>query len=256
MGLVSPEFAEQIRAASAVTGSDRDERSLGAGVVISSSSATGGTNETSRMVLDNGMVGYHKPFDGVADSIATGFGHTSPQQQIHEVAAWVVAREMGDPWRALVPPVVLREVDGRLGSFALERPGAQSFRPEAVYEGDRHAAAFFDALIGQQDRHPNNYLVAGDRVSLIDHGYAFARGGDYLNFSFFQTSRCHDPSPTALLLKAPEIDALDRFLASEDSWGLKGVLEPERLEAMKWRAMTMRTTGRLLATGILGESAG
>lgn len=252
VGLATPELDDQIRAAVSRTGTHRDERSMAKGSMLSSTRAPGGSNETSRVVLDNGMVGFHKPFDGVDDSTAGFYGHDSPQQQIHEVAAWLVAREMGEPWKQLVPPVILREVGGRLGSFAMERGGVGRRHPDEVEVSDRHAAAFFDALIGQQDRHPNNYLVAGDRVSLIDHGYSFARGGDFLNHSFFQSSRCADPS--ALLLKGSEVDALDRFLASADSWGLEGVLEPERLEAMRWRASEMRTTGRILPAGILGEN--
>lgn len=254
-GLISGELAQQIRTASSRTGVDRDERSLSRGIVTSSAHAPGGSNETHRVVLDNGLVGYHKPFDGIDDSTAGFYGHDGPQQQIHEVAAWVTAREMGDPWKRLVPPVILREVGGRLGSFALERPGIPRTHPDEVEEGDRHAAAFFDALIGQQDRHPNNYLVAGDRVSLIDHGYSFARGGDFINYSFFQAARTHDSAPSAQLLKANEVGALDRFLASPDSWGLKGVLEPARLDAMIWRASTMRVTGRVLEAGVLGETA-
>jgi hypothetical protein len=40
------------------------------------------------------------------------------------------------------------------------------------------AAGFFDALIGQQDRHGGNLLVDQDRLYLIDHGFAFGRTGD------------------------------------------------------------------------------
>jgi hypothetical protein len=36
-------------------------------------------------------------------------------------------------------------------------------------------AAFFDSLIAQQDRQPGNWRWDDNRLTLIDHGYAFAR---------------------------------------------------------------------------------
>ena len=113
---------------------------------------------------------------------------------------------------------------------------------------EANAAAFFDCLIGQQDRHPGNYLAQGDRLTLIDHGYSFARSGDHLNWSFLQRDRVMGGDRDKRL-SGPEIAALDKFLDSKDSLGLAGVLAPDRLEAMRDRAERMRRSGQLLLHG-------
>lgn len=246
----TPALGHQIDKVVAGQGKHRDEANLLAGVKTTIAPVGGGTNTTRKVELDNGIVGYHKPFSGLEDDLAGEFGQSSAQQPVHEVAAWQVAKEMGPPWDRIVAPVVLREVDGEMGSFALERPGIPMRHPFTVAPEEVKAAAFFDALVGQQDRHPGNYLVQGDRVNLIDHGYTFARGNDYSNHSFFvRARRSSNPDklgPRADMLTGSEVDALDRFLDSPTSWGLLGVLEPDRLAAMRARALKMRESGRLL----------
>lgn len=244
----TPQLDDQINQSVKTQGFQRDERNLLSGRVTKSRSADGGTNETSRLELDNGVVGYHKPFEGVYEEIAIGFGQDSAQQPMHEVAAWRLAERLGEPYDRLVPPCVLREEGGRLGSFSQERPGLP-MRPQMdVDEGEHNAAAFFDCLIGQQDRHPGNYLVAGDRVTLIDHGYSFARGGDFLNHSFFQRQRSGADEKGRRLTGA-EIQALDVLTDSEDACGLRGMLEPDRLDALLARAVRMRAEGKVLLAG-------
>jgi hypothetical protein len=240
----TPQLRTQIEAVEAAQGLDRDERSLLSGSDDSVTEAHGGTNETCRVVLDNGMVGYHKPFDGLNNRLAAGFGQDSAQQSVHEAAAWQLARQMGPPWSEMVPPCVIREAEGRLGSFALERPGrGGEYEPFNVPEW--REAGFYDALIGQQDRHPENYLVAGDRLALIDHGYTFARPGDYMNYSWLAGKR-HDADP---VLSYNERQVLDRLLASKDLLGMESMLEPERAKALRARAERMRATGRITAPG-------
>lgn len=228
----------------AAQGEHRDERSLLAGAVLTKAAAQGGTNETVRVEFDNGVVAYHKPFSGLNDRLAESFGHTSAQQSMHEVAAWQLARQMGPPWSELVPPCVVREVNGQMGSLAVERSGRNMMRGfDAVPEW--REAAFFDALIGQQDRHPGNYLISGDRMTLIDHGYAFARPGDMCNWSFIAGKR----AATDPVLTHQERGVLDRLVASRDLFGLAGVLEPERAQAVRSRAERMLSSNRVLAGG-------
>ena len=213
--------------------------------------ARGGTNETTRWQLHNGQVAFHKPFADLNDSIADGFGQATAQQPVHEAAAWRLAERLGEPYRSLVPPCVLREVEGKMGSLSLERPGVPGRPIGELEEADRRAAGFFDCLIGQQDRHRNNYLVAGDRLTLIDHGYAFAKPGNYCNYSDFVSWRTTDDADSDKRgrLSGAEIDALDRVLDSEDAGGLRGMIEDDRLDALLGRARRMRETGRLLGRG-------
>jgi hypothetical protein len=107
-----------------------------------------------------------------------------------------------------------------------------------VDDPDRaRAAAFFDSLIGQQDRNGGNIRWdAGHAVLyVIDQGYAFARPGDPLNASPFVLVRgIDDPS-----LDDDEIDALNRLLGSGDLLGVADALEDERAEALERRARIM-----------------
>ena len=251
----SPRLDAQIATVLSRQGGHRDERNLLAGKeerIVDPDSL--GTNETRRVQLDNGVVGYHKPLSGLNHELAREFGHRDEtggqdaQQPIHEVAAWQVARELGPPWDGLVPPVVMREFNGQMGSFALERPGAQMRKPDEIDRDEAMAGAFFDCLIGQQDRHPNNYLVQGDRLTLIDHGYSFARDGDYLNWSFLQMGRFHGDERDRRLSGA-EITALDKLLDSKDTLGLDGVLTADRVAAVRSRAEKMRLLGEILPAG-------
>jgi hypothetical protein len=242
----TPEVVRQVEALQASQGVHRDERSLLGGEVEKVTSAHGGTNETVRVQLSNGMVGYHKSFDGLNNRIARGFGQTTAQQCVHEVAAWQLARGLGGPWAEIVPPVVVREVNGKLGSFALERPGKPGSQLDVQESPEWRSAAFFDSLIGQQDRHGGNYLVAGDRVALIDHGYSFARPGDYTNYSKLVSTRHREGDAK---LSYDERDALNRLLASKDLFGLEHSLEPARAQALRARAQRMLATGSILRVG-------
>lgn len=243
----TPGLTAQISTLLSRQGGHRDERSLLSGKPGAIQRAHGGTNETSRVELDNGLVGYHKPFSGLNDSLAQMFGQDAAQQSVHEAAAWQLAKRMGPPWDQMVPPCVIREVNGELGSFAVERPGrtnVRDFRGSPEWKD----AAFFDALVGQQDRHHGNYLLAGDRITLIDHGYAFAREGDYMNWSNFQTQRFTSAADRDL--SSREIAVLDDLIASPDLFGLRDVLEPERAERVLGRAKLMKSLGRIAGPGV------
>jgi hypothetical protein len=235
----TPGLRRQILEAIRQQGGHRDERSLLGGKPTDVKTVRGGTNTTMRVELDNGAVGYFKPFDGVADQIAKGYGQDSSQQPVHEAAAWRLASQMGSPWSEIVPPVVIREINGRLGSFAVERPGRPNLDP--WHTGEWREAAFFDCLVGQQDRHPGNYLVAGDRIALIDHGYTFARPGDLRNYSWLGTKRVQtDPA-----LTYTEREVLQRLVSSPDLLGLRGMLQPARADALRDRAQVMLESGQL-----------
>lgn len=236
-------------------GGHRDERALLEGTPVkvrqlarSSSYGTagspgaprGGTNTTQRVELDNGVTGYFKPCSGERRDLASGFGQDSHQQSIHEAAAWRLASQMGPPWSEIVPPVAMREVGGEMGSFALERPGRNmSMSPWHCPEW--REAAFFDSLIGQQDRHPGNYLVAGDRLQLIDHGYTFACPDDARNYSWFVTKRVQE----CPALTYQEREVLQRVVSSPELLGLRSILQPERAEALKSRAEEMLARGEI-----------
>lgn len=157
-----------------------------------------GSNTINVVTLNSGQIGFHKPYTGLDDDVAYEYGHHSPQQPVHEIAAWRIAKHLGPPWDDMVPPTVMRDVEGQVGSISLEMPG--NFLPRTVYTDhdpataiDKEtwrAAGFFDAVIGQQDRHARNALYRDDgSLSLIDHGFAFGNPGDFCNRSAFQSVR-------------------------------------------------------------------
>lgn len=246
---------EQVQAVLDQQGGHRDERALLEGTPVkvrqlsrSSSSGAdgspgaprGGTNTTQRVELDNGVTGYFKPCSGERRDLAEGFGQDSHQQSIHEAAAWRLASQMGPPWSEIVPPVAMREVAGEMGSFALERPG-RNMHMSPWHSPEWREAAFFDSLIGQQDRHPGNYLVSGDRLALIDHGYTFACPDDERNYSWFVTKRVQE----CPALTYQEREVLQRVVSSPDLLGLRSILQPERAEALKLRAEEMLARGEI-----------
>lgn len=244
------ELRNQIQTAMSTQGAHRDERALLSGTpekvtTLSShgprnSGPRGGVNTTRRIELDNGAVGYFKPFGGEDKRAEKGYGQDSAQQSLHEAAAWRLASQLGPPWSEIVPPVVIREVNGEVGSFALERPGkTMNYAPWST--GEWREAALFDCLIGQQDRHPGNYLVAGDRIALIDHGYSFAKPGDYRNYSWFAQHR-EQNDPT---LTYNERDALQRLVSSPNLFGMQDMLQPARSQALRDRAQKMLDQGRV-----------
>jgi hypothetical protein len=99
-----------------------------------------------------------------------------------EVAAYRLARLLG---LRLVPPAVLRRIDGEEGSLQLWVEGALSeegrrsedLRPPdpGAYRRQRARMQVFDVLIHNHERGPDNVLVTPDdwRLHLIDHARAF-----------------------------------------------------------------------------------
>lgn len=157
-----------------------------------------GANETQWVKFPDGSLGYFKAVGQANTSTGRNYGHTDPAEgALHEVAAWRVTKAMGPPWSAIVPVCVVREVNGELGSLAAGVKGAQF---PTVTRDAGHRAAVFDALIGNQDRHPATISAIGPTCPpaprtwpLIDHGYAFGVPGDRLNYSAFVSDHAGEP---------------------------------------------------------------
>lgn len=208
-----------------------------------------GTNETVYVELDNGSAGFFKPFAGTSASCAWDYGHDAEQPTIHECAAWQLARILGAPLDTMVAACVLRSCEGQDGSLSARCPGEPLYG-EGVFDQAADqcaAAAFFDCLIAQQDRHHGNALwqPTTQRLSLIDHGFSFARPGDYLNYSVFLTWRRAQTQPA---LSGWEHQTLETLLSSTLA-PLLPVLEPARAAALRDRAQRMLATGEILDPG-------
>jgi len=100
------------------------------------------------------------------------------------------------------------------------------------------AAAFWDALIGQQDRHATNFRYDAEtrRLALIDNAFAFARPNDLHNQSLFLAYR---RSAHMVPLNGSERTALETILGSDDLLGLRLFISEDRADAFEARARAM-----------------
>lgn len=105
-----------------------------------------------------------------------GSGIFKTEDHFNERAAYLIDRFLGFN---LVPPTVIRQVDGEIGSVqefipdarAVDELGVQSQQNfERNCRDDLMKMWVFDMIIHNQDRHPGNFLVKDKRVYAIDHG--------------------------------------------------------------------------------------
>lgn len=244
---IDPSLINSVRELVQRQRTDPRERALLDSEVVGIADAdTTGVNVTRKVTLDGGATGFFKPFSGIDTEIAEDYGQPRPVQPIHEVATWQFARELGPQYADLVPPCVVRKVDGEYGSMAYGVEGKEG--PPVGISGDVVGrAGFFDALIGQQDRHSDN-LLTGEKMHLIDHGFAFGVEDDMPNAGALQQARRRaEPG-----LRDDERLTLRRVLDSPTTLGLAGVLEQARVNAVRDRARRMLETGEILEFGELG----
>lgn len=208
-----------------------------------------GANEVWRLELGSAREGaYFKPVNGVNATLAHFFGHTRESVLISELAAYRLAAALGSPFAELVPACVVRlipDVDADApGSLMAERFDDRSGNLFEIAPGHALKAAFFDALIGNQDRSRANLLFDPSRadLALIDHGFAFPREHDLRHAAFLVEWRRR-----AVLdeLADIEIAALERLLQDDELLGLARYLEPDRADVLARRAAGMRAAGRL-----------
>jgi hypothetical protein len=218
-----------------------------------------GQNSTNIADLSSGVRCFHKPIGGVNVQLANAFGHDPISVGLNECAAWRLARFFGPPYDELVPTTVLRfhEVKAGIGvlyvgadgwgSLADEQPGKALDPAPAKIPSSNDPAAFFDALIAQQDRHWGQYRwdASSQRLGLIDHGFAFAREENPLNASVFLEQR-HAEGRAAL--DNGEVAALER-LETNGFIGLGEVLDAKQATALENRASEMRARGELVKPG-------
>jgi hypothetical protein len=217
---------------------------------------------------------FFKPLFGVDLTTAHAYGQESLiDVGVHEVASWRLARELGSPWQELATPAIWFDppggIDIRASGPVLLGMGGSAHLPQPGdgFDDLVSDAAFFDALIGSQDRHHEN-LRAGlpPSLALIDHGFTFARPLDFHNTyptaGFFQRFRWgqrrfvlpHGPildyrgvGALSPALRVHEQEAIERLL--DDSLGLLAlaeILPDDRAVALRRRAQRMFRTKEIL----------
>ncbi len=219
-------------------------------------------SKTYELVLDSGHLCIFKPADGLLEAAANGlylgkqalvqYDQTPVSTTISECAAWQLAKQLGSPWSELIVPTVMKFPQHpetgtpMIGAASVFRGGDAGKRgfydavPDQV-----SAAAFCDALIGQQDRNRGNVLwyEARQVIYLIDHSFGFARAGAKHGASDLVEWRW---SHGTRRLTEAELDALGRLLESPDLLTLRRFVEPERADALEARARRMQDTGEMI----------
>lgn len=117
---------------------------------------------------------------------------------------------------------------------------------------ESRSVAFFDALIGQQDRHDGNYRfdTPTGQLSVIDHGFAFPGGEDHAVWLFNESFFVEHRWAMAEQAIAPEEKlSLRMVLGCPATLGLEEVLSPDRLQRLHARAQRMLDTGEILQPG-------
>jgi hypothetical protein len=166
-----------------------------------------------------------------------------------EVAAWILARDLG--WPDLVAPTVLRRLPSQKNLGTVTDWSLQVIWPtnergpslDKLNEHDLWRAAIFDALVVHGDRHAANYLAVPPtatvgvqpRLKLIDHGHAFTAND---SASPFYVGRKGQKVPDDCLM------ALDGCLAKYPG-DLKALLEQRELDSLFARLTSVANTKTL-----------
>lgn len=162
---------DRVRRLIDLQGSHELEKALLDGEIVAyephQTTAAPGINSTFYVELEPDLVAFHKPHDGIVPRVARDYGHSLDTPPICECAAWQLAQNLGEPYDRLVAVTVYRAAgpvdedpaSWKDGSLALKLHGAamkgSAVRREA--RDDALAAGFFNALIGNQDRHAGQF---------------------------------------------------------------------------------------------------
>ena len=170
---------------------EKAKSALSGGTIEDVGNLGGGANATELLTLKdadgNEMTAVFKPQDGEYEGLRRDI---PGDYYLREAAASEVAEIVG--MDDIVPPVVIREIDGRIGSVheyrndTLEPAKYRDWALNEVETGEKQRVAAFDYLIGNEDRHGGNWLIEkdGSRIVLIDHGLAFGTDNDYIRSGF------------------------------------------------------------------------
>ncbi len=242
------EHAAEATAIIAAQQGDPQLANLAESSITATENASTGISTVDRIKLADGNRAYRKPIDQ-PDSTCEDlrvYGTTPREAVLHECAAYHTAKAMGSRYERLVPACALREEQGvGVASVAAEREGSAGHMLREPFSDHVQVddAAFFDAVIGNQDRHGANFLIDYDGdYSLIDHGCAFGYPGSVMNQNAFVRER-HNQG--RLQLADHESATLRRLAASPDLEGIAPMLSEHRAAALRRRVNWMLETGVL-----------
>lgn len=205
--------------------------------------------ETTLELADGRHAQVHFKFaDGVLLLGAMLKVHSKQTAILMESASRGFAVHLGAAYSSLVPPTAVRRGPREQPLWCVQqmREGNGHVSVEAVRERapqQWRAAALFDFLTGQQDRHPGNYLweESTATLTLIDHGFSFTRGFPPPVYSRLWRSRRTDPLERQL--DADELVLVEQLAA--DLGPVADCLSRGRRDGLQRRVERLRRTGRL-----------
>ena len=213
---------------------------------------TDGSTVVHRHRLGDGTAGYFKPLkdNSICESDFRDYGVSSLGAAINELNAYRMAQLLGGGYAELVPETVLREIDDTVGTLQREvsEPESRNFESEALFE-DYRRAALFDFVIGNLDRHDENFLYGLDelgqrRIRLIDNSFSFPgfTRSWFLNQSIFADNSPHWLCDTDYSIPDHELDlTADEFNAlCRAREGVAGWLEAKTIGTQRGKATLKR----------------
>jgi len=149
-----------------------EEKKLEVGEKTGSFELQGTVNKVFFVKFEDGAEGIFKPKNGEA------FTGTSVEKGTYfkrERAAYLVDRFIGF---GLIPPTVIREIEGQIGSVQEFVPDAKTAAETLEHEKQAVASEMFkvwilDYLLYNTDRHGYNWLIRNQKIHAIDNGMSF-----------------------------------------------------------------------------------
>jgi hypothetical protein len=214
--------------------------------------ATATILDISEWQLRSSRRSYQLVLEGGVDCLAKTANEPpgSPEECNHEVAAWIVARDLH--WPDLVATTVLREMPSQIGG-GMTQASVQVVWPRndrgpdlgSFEEWETWRAAIFDGLVAHGDRNNTNYLGVPaaspglrSRLKLIDHGIGFGAG--QTGSPFFGPKQGQPIPPEHL-------ESLKHWRAGHVQ-ALQTYLQPDQLNWLGQRADRMLQSGNLIVT--------
>lgn len=186
----------------------------------------------------------------------SSYTHSPASSMRCELACWLVARWLGEPFTTFVPATVIRDVDGAPAVVMRLQPGFEDDTVMWETVDDLVAelghvdltqirkAALFDAAIGQQDRNDSNWSwnPRTHQLRLIDHGFTFAEGTEFFPATPFVDWELKQRPQ----LDAHELELLVRLTDQRLFAMLLPLIGEERGEAFERRVRMMLLDERLI----------
>jgi len=241
-----PEERRQLahRESSSLTLRTPEEEVLETREKSSSRPLEGGANTKSFIELKDDGAGVFKPKSGERKGLRQGLEQGTYYKR--ERAAYLVDRFLGFD---LVPPTVIRMIDGEEGSVQQFIPDAlsiydRSLRNRDGLKPDLMKLWIFDYIIWNSDRSSKNFLVKDDKIYAIDHGCTFCYGEDSLRF-YSHSSYENEQIPKDIT------DKINQFLSWGEGIKILGELLKELLPEAEAKACVARIKkiGEILARG-------